>query len=334
MMGNSVTWFSKFTPSFTTGTPRLSMECRQRITTSSMIDATCTLSRENLRLLLSCTRTFTSMILETMSRSRVAQLWMSCSGRSMDFGVSGPTAMVLLKPIIPWIGDFNSWLTVAIRLDFFSSISLMFVISWPTQIIPTMSPCGLNRGVALRSKHTGFSWPAQRSSNSKLLQGCVVLALYTTSSTILQLLSLMNSAMFRSTTSSFLHPDLLATQPFHSMMFMSTPTPKIGALAVSISCDRSSATRSECVRCSLSNVMSWPTHTTPMTLFSSSPGCLLGVALRSNSRRSPVAVTMASSKFSTSLPESTWSSMPCTSLLCERWMNCFTRWRPMAFSFE
>mmetsp|Transcript_75364 Transcript_75364/g.221007 ORF Transcript_75364/g.221007 Transcript_75364/m.221007 type:complete len:202 (+) Transcript_75364:2063-2668(+) len=164
--GSVVMALIRQTPVLTTGFPLLSMECWHRTKTSSTMLAIWTVSRENL-IFLSCTSTDASMMLLTMSRSLVAQLWISCSGFCTLSSMPGVSVIELLRPMMPCRGDFSSWLTMAIKLDFFCSISLMLVMSWPTQITPTMSPCGLTRGVAFSSRHTGFWFECVDSDTSK-----------------------------------------------------------------------------------------------------------------------------------------------------------------------
>mmetsp|Transcript_89572 Transcript_89572/g.253736 ORF Transcript_89572/g.253736 Transcript_89572/m.253736 type:complete len:236 (+) Transcript_89572:1987-2694(+) len=164
--GKHPTSLRSLTPSLTTGFPLLSMECWQRTRTSSTMLAMFTMSRENF-IFLSCTSTDASMMLLTMSRSLLAQLWMSCIGFCSASSILWFSLMELERPMIPCSGDLSSWLTIAMKLDFFCSISLIVVMSWPTQITPMISPLGFSLVVAFSSRQTGFCPEHAASSTSK-----------------------------------------------------------------------------------------------------------------------------------------------------------------------
>ena len=92
----------------------------------------------------------------------------------------------------------------------------------------------------------------------------------------------------------------------HFVTIPSRSTPKMDVFAVSMSCDRSSATRSCSLVISRISVRSCPTPMTPMT----SPfGPRLVVAFSRISLRCPNFVKRENSKFAVSLPMSAAASL-------------------------
>mmetsp|Transcript_72641 Transcript_72641/g.210274 ORF Transcript_72641/g.210274 Transcript_72641/m.210274 type:complete len:213 (+) Transcript_72641:316-954(+) len=114
---------------------------------------------------------------------------------------------------------------------------------------------------------------------------------------------------------------------FHSVTKPFTSTPKIGAFALSINRERSSAMRICSLVISRICVMSWPTPITPVI---SPSGPLRVVAFRRMSRRSPLFVNKGNSKLAVSVPNkaelSTWLTDSRNSCV----MKPDTRFLPMA----
>mmetsp|Transcript_98990 Transcript_98990/g.255936 ORF Transcript_98990/g.255936 Transcript_98990/m.255936 type:complete len:201 (+) Transcript_98990:1229-1831(+) len=118
---------------------------------------------------------------------------------------------------------------------------------------------------------------------------------------------------------------------FHSVTIPLRSTPKIGALAVSIRRDRSSATRSCSLVISRISVISCPTPITPVT---SPSGPRLVVALSRIIRRSPSFVKSGNSKLAVSLPFSAASRTSLTETLNSSVMKFATRDFPIASRLE
>mmetsp|Transcript_27410 Transcript_27410/g.72807 ORF Transcript_27410/g.72807 Transcript_27410/m.72807 type:complete len:224 (+) Transcript_27410:134-805(+) len=116
---------------------------------------------------------------------------------------------------------------------------------------------------------------------------------------------------------------------FHSVTIPSTSTPKIGALALSMSLDKSSAILSCSLALSRICVMSCPTPMTPVT---SLLGPRLVVALINTSRLSPPFVNKAISKLAVSLPINAKERTSLTDCWNSSVMNVFTRSLPIVCS--
>mmetsp|Transcript_44399 Transcript_44399/g.127117 ORF Transcript_44399/g.127117 Transcript_44399/m.127117 type:complete len:341 (-) Transcript_44399:267-1289(-) len=146
-----------------------------------------------------------------------------------------------------------------------SSALRMFVISCPTPSTPVTVPFASRRGVAFSRMSLRFPSLAIRG-NSKFAVSSPWHAEIRTCWTRSR-----NSGVMKSSTrslpivSSLGNIDKSAAFLFHSVTRPSTFTPNIGAFAVSIRRDRSSATILLSVKAFLIAVISWPTPTTPVT---------------------------------------------------------------------
>mmetsp|Transcript_75074 Transcript_75074/g.207082 ORF Transcript_75074/g.207082 Transcript_75074/m.207082 type:complete len:217 (-) Transcript_75074:605-1255(-) len=173
------------------------------------------------------------------------------------------------------------------------------VMSWPTPTTPLTLPSAPRLGVAF-SRMSCFSPLLEYSSNSKLPTTSPPRAVSSTSSTRVLCSASMNSAAKgRPRVSWRVKPLIIATFRFHSLTQPFTSRPKIGAFAVSINLDRSSATSCDSRITARSSVMSWPTPMTPLTM-PSAPRRV--VAFSRRFRRVPSLVNSGNSKLEDSLP--------------------------------
>mmetsp|Transcript_30644 Transcript_30644/g.78055 ORF Transcript_30644/g.78055 Transcript_30644/m.78055 type:complete len:202 (+) Transcript_30644:206-811(+) len=149
-------------------------------------------------------------------------------------------------------------------------ISRISVMSCPTPITPVTSPFGPRRVVAL--SRISLRCPnLVNSGNSKLAASSPIKAASRTFFT-----DSLNSSVMKFATRSLpmvsarLKPSRVEALAFHSVTLPCTSMPKMGALAVSMSLVRSSATRLASAMTCFSSVISCPTPTTPSVLPSAS----------------------------------------------------------------
>mmetsp|Transcript_17448 Transcript_17448/g.47301 ORF Transcript_17448/g.47301 Transcript_17448/m.47301 type:complete len:252 (-) Transcript_17448:2692-3447(-) len=215
----------------------------------------------------------TSMMFDTISSKRVEQFrimpncFFLCESDSVRANAS-------LSPQMPWMGDRNSWETMAIKRVFRSSnvlYEVISVISWPTPITPTISLVLSTRGVAFSKSTATFSVRLSSelsclSRNSKFDVSVPWRAFSNTSATF----SLASGSKRKEPTrlwpiaSARGTPEMSVIFAFHSVTLPALSTPKIGALAVSMSLSSSHAVRSALSLFSRKSVMSCPTPTIPM----------------------------------------------------------------------
>mmetsp|Transcript_75067 Transcript_75067/g.207046 ORF Transcript_75067/g.207046 Transcript_75067/m.207046 type:complete len:204 (+) Transcript_75067:195-806(+) len=131
--------------------------------------------------------------------------------------------------------------------------------------------------------------------------------------------------------SCFVKPLISSAFRFHSVMRPAVSTPKMGALAVSMSRDRSSAMRCCSAISERSSEMSWPTPITPVT----SPSAPRRVVAFSRiSRRWPSLVNNGNSKLAVSWPESAMVRTLFTSCRYSRVMKDSTNGLPTVCSLS
>mmetsp|Transcript_64182 Transcript_64182/g.206761 ORF Transcript_64182/g.206761 Transcript_64182/m.206761 type:complete len:211 (-) Transcript_64182:15-647(-) len=139
------------------------------------------------------------------------------------------------------------------------------VMSWPTPTAPMTLPSRSRRGVAF-SRMSRFSPLLEYSGSSKFPTSSPWSARSSTSCTRIWCAWAMNSLTKSCRRVSCREKPLIcAALRFHSFTQPCTSTPKMGALAVSMSRDRSSATSCDSRISARSSVMSWPTPMTPVT---------------------------------------------------------------------
>mmetsp|Transcript_64171 Transcript_64171/g.196285 ORF Transcript_64171/g.196285 Transcript_64171/m.196285 type:complete len:286 (+) Transcript_64171:1449-2306(+) len=224
-------------------------------------------------------------------------------------------------------------LAVSIRRDKSSAMrccsaamALICVMSCPTQITPITSLLGPRRVAALRSS-TAFCSPSLTNGSSKLgvcspfsafSRTCPMDA-FRSSVTNLETMGWPMASAHVNCASS-------ASFRFHSVTWPWMSTPKMGALAVSMSRARSSAFL--CCSSVISRiiVISWPTPITPVT-WPSGPRRV--VAFNRISLRLPSFVNRGNWKFAVSLPFNAAARTSCTDSLNSFVMKLDTKFLPM-----
>mmetsp|Transcript_25061 Transcript_25061/g.72264 ORF Transcript_25061/g.72264 Transcript_25061/m.72264 type:complete len:382 (+) Transcript_25061:1118-2263(+) len=315
-----------------TGRPCLSVACSSICTVSSI---TCMMLQGAMFSLSFLLRMLEmSMMLDTKSNNRVEQLVIILSFRCRT-GSRSESASVSLRPQMPWIGERSSCDTTAMKRIFLSSRDLCSVMSCPMLTTPTMAPVESNRAVALKSSTTTPVWFPEASRQWKRSSKFAVSLPFSASRSTVSvlfcaLLSKSQSMIMVPRTSDRSTPEIRLIFWFHSVTRKSWSTPKIGALAESISRASSSAARSAFSFAARRSVMSCPTPIMPMIC----PfGPRRGVAdMRIWIFRSKCLVKSGNSKFAVSCPRRANSSTFVTLSLYCALMKQLTRFFPSASS--
>mmetsp|Transcript_137311 Transcript_137311/g.325238 ORF Transcript_137311/g.325238 Transcript_137311/m.325238 type:complete len:240 (-) Transcript_137311:1089-1808(-) len=208
-----------FTPWRRVGTPRLSTACWQRSTTSSMMLASCTGS---LVIPISgcLAKRDASIMLLTMSSSRIAELLIMARGFLAPLVVDSSSRSEWLRPMMPCNGDLSSCETMAIMEDFQSSMSFSFVMSCPMQIAPVGLPLLSTRVVAFTRSVTLAVSRVISKTSVRLCSSDN----FTIFVTFRRQLAQITEMSLSPKTCILLSPDASTSQRFHSVMQQSMPT--------------------------------------------------------------------------------------------------------------
>mmetsp|Transcript_20628 Transcript_20628/g.51598 ORF Transcript_20628/g.51598 Transcript_20628/m.51598 type:complete len:322 (-) Transcript_20628:3640-4605(-) len=200
------------------------------------------------------------------------------------------------------------------------------VMSCPTPTTPMTAPFESRLGVAFNK--TVYRLPClEIKGNSKFAVSSPDKALRSTSWTDLRSSGWMKfCTKFFPMVSSLVYPSMSAAFLFHSVTRPFKSTPNIGAFALSIKRDKSSAMRICSLVLSRICVMSCPTPMTPVT---SPSGPRRVVAFSKMSLRSPLLLNNGNSKLAVSWPFNACCKTSFTESLNSSVMKFLTRFLPM-----